>query len=160
MLHTAVVLSATILFGLSIRALYNHALSVLHRRRHRIRHRNFIFGTYMHICPLYAHQIFSDFICPILVFVCSWLIVCQNQWRIQDFLLGRGAPTPMRTLLGKNGCENERIGSCWEQPLDPPMKMQMSSGPYGPILICWITFFGSLGINGHAKSVVARCKFT
>ena len=53
------------------RALYNHALSITHRRHwrrpvsasvltspwHLVRHRNFIPGTYMHI---YAHQIFND----------------------------------------------------------------------------------------------------
>ena len=57
------------------RALYNHELSVVHRcvsllalslalllvlsvhtsPCHRVRHRNFIFGTHMHICPPYMH---------------------------------------------------------------------------------------------------------
>ena len=54
------------------RALYSHALSIVHRCPalalvlapvqtspwHRIRHTNFIFGT--HMPPIYAHQIFSD----------------------------------------------------------------------------------------------------
>ena len=47
------------------RALYNHALSVIgigvgiiiygHPPRHRVRHRNFIFGIHVHICPPYMH---------------------------------------------------------------------------------------------------------
>ena len=58
------------------RVLYSHALSIMHRHPvlvsasvlalvsvhtspwHRVRHRNFIFGT--HMPPIYAHQIFSD----------------------------------------------------------------------------------------------------
>ena len=49
------------------RALYSHALPVVHRRPalvlasvhtspwHRVRHRNFTFGTHVHICPPYMH---------------------------------------------------------------------------------------------------------
>ena len=55
------------------RALYSHALSIVHHHPalasvlalalasvntspwHRVRHRNFIFGTHMHICPPYMH---------------------------------------------------------------------------------------------------------
>ena len=45
-----------------------------------------------------------------------------SQWRIQNFPLGSGAPTPlgecqtpMRAPFGGNRCENERIGSRWRR---------------------------------------------
>ena len=54
------------------RALYNHELYIVHRHWcrptlasassvhtspwHMVRHRNFVFGLHVHICPLYMHN--------------------------------------------------------------------------------------------------------
>ena len=44
-----------------------------------------------------------------------------NPWRIQDFPLGGGRPSPTWALFGENVCENERIGSRWGgAPAAPP----------------------------------------
>ena len=130
-------------FGLSTKELYTIVLcpsswalallSVHTSPSHRIRHRNFIFGTHMHLCPPHMHIKYLVILTCILMYLFAFIHKRNNATEtfLQKFMI-IFCNSIYSLLLGYLNfmCFDEL--SCVFLAKYVP-KCQMSSGPFGPI---------------------------